>query len=175
VKGDTGVAGPAGEAGPQGPKGDKGSLPAIIDADGVPVGELNGSDAWIDTKDGKVALAGIGPFSYETSGGYLYETEDCSGTAYLAARHLVARSVIVGPDGSNMDGKGNMIFSGQLTYAQMPFELRTMNSFMEAFGSIGSAPSLNCRREVREEVVGVAGGQDVDWKAPLSIVEDAPK
>jgi hypothetical protein len=34
---------------------------------------------------------------------------------------------------------------------------------------------LNCRREVREEVVGVAGGQDVDWKAPLSIVEDAPK
>ena len=66
------------------------------------VGELNGSDAWIETKDGKVALAGIGPFSYETSGGYLSETEDCSGTAYLAARHLVAWSVIVGPDGTTI-------------------------------------------------------------------------
>ena len=175
VKGDTGVAGPAGEVGPQGPKGDNASFPAIIDADGVPVGELNGADAWIDTKEGKVALAGIGPFSYETSGGYFYETRDCTGTAYLAARHLVTRSVIVGPDGTNMDGKGNMIFSGQLTYAQKPYELRTMNSFREAFGSVGSPPTLNCREETREEVVGVAGGLEVDWKAPLSLVEAAPK
>ena len=175
VKGDTGVAGPAGEVGPQGPKGDNASFPAIIDADGVPVGELNGADAWIDTKEGKVALAGIGPFSYETSGGYFYETRDCTGTAYMAARHLVTRSVIVGPDGTNMDGKGNMIFSGQLTYAQKPYELRTMNSFKEAFGSVGSPPTLNCREETREEVVGVAGGLEVDWKAPLSLVEAAPK
>mgnify|MGYP001806485032 FL=1 len=139
------------------------------------VGELSGSDAWIDTRDGKVALAGIGPVSYETPDGYLYETVDCSGTAYLAARHLVSRSVIVGPDGSNMDGKGNMIFSGQLIYAQKPFELRTMNSFMQAFGSIGTPPNLECLKETREEVVGVAGGPDVNWKAPLSIAGDAPK
>ena len=74
-------------------------MPSTMIAAPGTVGELNGSDAWIETKDGKVALAGIGPFSYETSGGYLSETEDCSGTAYLAARHLVAWSVIVGPDG----------------------------------------------------------------------------
>ena len=77
-------------------------MPSTMIAAPGKVGELNGSDAWIEAKDGRVALAGIGPFSDATSRGYLSEKEDCSGTAYLAARHLVARSVIVRPSGSNI-------------------------------------------------------------------------
>lgn len=184
LKGDAGVAGlagpagpqgPVGDPGPQGPKGDGAGLPAIVDANGEPVGVLNGADAWIDTKDGLFALAGIGVLSYETPGGLFYESEDCTGEPFLPARHLVQRAVILGPDGSNVDKEGNMIFSGQLTYPQKPYELRTMHSYLEAFGTAGSQPTLMCVSKVYREVVGLAASTSVDWTAPFSISDKTQK
>jgi hypothetical protein len=179
--GTAGPAGPAGEAGPQGPAGDTGpegpkgaSLPTIIDAKGVTLGVLSGADAWIDTRSGKVALKDIGVLTYEPPEGYFYDSEDCTGEPFLSARSLVPRSVIVGPDGSNLDEKGNMLFSGKLMFAQKPFELRTMHSFFAAFGTAGNRPKAPCTRGEFEEVVGIAGSTDVDWEAPLSILDDAP-
>jgi hypothetical protein len=168
-----GPQGPAGDTGPEGPRG--ASLPAIVDAGGVRLGVLSGTDAWIDTRGGKVALGNIGTLTYEPPGGYFYDSEDCTGEPFLSARFLVPRSVIVGPDGSNLDEKGNMLFSGQLTFAQKPFELRTMRSFLEAFGSAGHRPSMKCITGEFEQVVGSAGSTEVNWQAPLGILDEAAK
>ena len=173
--GAAGPMGPSGEPGPQGPKGDMGSLPVIVDANGATVGVLSGADAWIDTEQGKVALAGIGVLSYEAPGGFFYDSKDCSGEPFLSARSLVQRAVIIGPDGQNIDEKGNMIFSGQLTFAQKPFELRTMGSYLEAFGTAGKQPSMTCLTGPYQEVVGPAASVGVDWAAPFSILDKAGK
>ena len=169
--GDPGAQGPAGEAGPQGPKGDAGKFPTIVDANGNSVGVLNGDDAWIDTDDGKVALTGIGVLSYEAPGGYYFESEDCTGKPFLSARQLVRRAVIIGEGGSNVDKEGNMFLSGQLTFAQKPIELRTMHSYLEAFGSAGQQPSMHCFSEIFQEVVGPAASTKVDWAGPLSLAD----
>jgi hypothetical protein len=175
LDGAPGLMGPPGEQGPQGPQGDPGSPPIIVDANGATVGTLNGADAWIDTERGKVALAGIGVLSYEAPGGFFYDSEDCSGEPFLSARSLVQRAVIIGPEGRNVDKEGNMLFSGQLTFAQKPFELRTLHSYLDSFATAGQQPSMKCIPGVYQEVVGPAASVGVDWAAPFSIVDKSGK
>ena len=68
-----------------------------------------------------------------------------------------------------------MLFSGQLTFAQKPFQLRTMHSYLDAFGTAGRQPSMKCSPDVYQEVVGPAASVGVDWAAPFSIVDKTGK
>lgn len=171
--GSPGLAGATGGVGPTGPTGSNGLR--IADDTGTLVGVMSGADLIVSTPDGLVRMGDFGRASYNTYGYLFYESNDCTGPAYMSTWVLTPNAIIVDADGHSTTLDNTYIFSGTLIYAKPPFVRMTMHSAHYSYVDTpvdGPAVYVDrCDLYDNTGDFGEPGSMAVDWVAPFHVVE----